>query len=192
MDGLCGTVLPSSTGHGFFQAVGKGVVGWFDELGPLGWLPAAVAQALSTIKTRGSPGRVVECLEDGGGECRQLLVEDWEGVCPRSPLGWLGGEGGRGQSQASFGERETGNSRGEAKQLFQACSNGCVVAVRKLLGQGRGRGTKNCGCSVGLHRKGAAARMLAGRPELGYVPGESGGPGRCLGAGGPHIEPRGW
>ena len=38
--------------------------------------------------------------------------------------------------------RETGRKRGEAKQLFQACGNGCVVAERKLLGQGRGRGTK--------------------------------------------------
>ena len=129
------------------------MVGWLDELGPLGWLPACVTQAVSSAESGlegwGGLDRVVECLEDGGGECRELLVEDWEGVCPRGPVGWLGGEGGRCQSQASFGERETGNGqgagweRGEAKQLFQACRHGGIVAERKLLGQSRGRGTKN-------------------------------------------------
>ena len=76
-------------------------------------------------------------------------MEDWEGVCRRCPVGGPGGEGGRCQSQASFWKMEAGNGqgtgrkRGEAKQLFQACGNGCVVAERKLLGEGRGRGTKN-------------------------------------------------
>ena len=152
--GLCGTALPSSTGHGFFQGVWKGVVGWFDELGPLGRLPG-VAQAVSNVESglegRGSSGRLLECLEDAGGECLELLVEDWEGVCRRCPVGGPGGEGGRCQcqSQASFWKREAGNGqgtgrkRGEAKQLFQACGNGCIVAERNLLGQGRGRGTKN-------------------------------------------------
>ena len=108
-----------------------------------------MSSAESGLEGWGGLDRVVECLEDGGGECRELLVEDWEGVCPRGPVGWLGGEGGRCQSQASFGERETGNGqgagwkRGEAKQLFQTCRHGGIVAERKLLGQSRGRGTKN-------------------------------------------------
>ena len=62
---LCCTVLPSAIGQWLVQGVARGVVGWFDEGGPLRWLPAGVAQAANRVESglegRVGSGRVLEC-----------------------------------------------------------------------------------------------------------------------------------